>query len=272
MRLEGKIAFLTGGAGGIGAAEARLFATEGATVIIADMADEAGQRLADEITAAGGKAVYCHLDVTDEEQWKDAEKRIRDTYGRLDVLVNNAGTNKCTIIPLETKENWDRVFAINVTGSMLGIKTFCHLMRESGGGSIINIASTTGANGHWIAAYSCSKWAVRGLTRSAALTLGDWNIRCNSVAPGLIKTNLISHSSPETNAAFCKCTSAGRLGEPEEVAKAALFLASDEASYVTGQELYVDGGFHASAAYGNLGRNNGVLRSLLDLAENEEQY
>ena len=268
MRLENKVAFLTGGAGGMGTAQARLFAKEGAAVIIADLADEKGEKLADEIRSEGGSAMYVHLDVTDEASWQTAERIVREKYGKLDILINNAGINKCTIIPLETKENWEKVMSINVTGTMLGIKTMCHLMRESGGGSIINLASTTGSNGHWVAAYSTSKWAIRGLTRSAALTLADWNIRCNAISPGVINTGLVNNT-PETEELFLKNTSMHREGEPEEVAYTALFLASDESSYSTGTEIYVDGGFEGTSSYGNIGRHNGVIKSLLEQAEKQ---
>lgn len=267
MRLEGKIVFITGGAGGIGAAEARLFAEEGAAVVIADMADEKGEALAREINKNDGRAYYTRLDVTDEESWTAAEELMREKFGSLHVLINNAGINECTIIPLETKENWERIMSVNVTGTMLGIKTMCRLMRDSGGGSIINMASTTGSNGHWVAAYSTSKWAVRGLTRSAALTLAPWNIRCNAISPGMIETDLIKNASKENNEIFCKHTSMGRLGLPEEVAKTALFLASDESSYTTGQEIYVDGGFDGTGSYGGLGHTTGVLETLLKQAE-----
>lgn len=267
MRFENKTVFITGGAGGIGESESRLFAEEGAAVFIADMADEKGRALADEINASGGKAFYIHLDVTDEDSWKAAEKAVREKTGALHVLINNAGINKCTIIPLETKENWERIMSVNVTGTMLGIKTMCFLMKESGGGSIINMASTTGSNGHWVAAYSTSKWAVRGLTRSAALTLAPWNIRCNAISPGMIETELIKNASKENNEVFCKHTSMGRLGKPEEVARTALFLASDESSYTTGQEIYVDGGFDGTGSYGGLGHTTGVLEELLEKAE-----
>ena len=270
MRLENKVAFITGGAGGIGSAEARLFSSEGAAVIIADMADEAGRALAEEINRSGGRAAYLKLDVTDESSWIAAKEYVKKEFGALHILINNAGINKCTIIPLETKENWEKVMSVNVTGTMLGIKTMCHLIRKSGGGSIINMASTTGSNGHWVAAYSTSKWAVRGLTRSAALTLAPWNIRVNAISPGMIDTALVAGTSKFNNEVFCRHTSQGRLGQPEEVARTALFLASDEASYTTGSEIYVDGGFEGTGSYGGLGHTTGALDALIREAEKLE--
>ncbi len=263
MRFEGKVALITGGAGGMGSIEARMYAKEGAAVIIADLADEAGETLAEEVSAQGGKALFVHLDVTDETQWIAAAEKVKETFGALHILVNNAGINGGKPIPVEDVAAWNKIYAVNVTGPMLGMKHFCRLMRDSGGGAIVNIASTAGTNAHFLAAYSSSKWALRGLSRSAALTFGPWNIRSNVVCPGIINTQLGSGLGAQATAAFIKANAIERMGEPEEVANMVLFLSSDEASFITGQEISVDGGFDGTAAYGTLARGSGMLEQTL---------
>ena len=268
MRFENKVALITGGAGGMGGMEARLFAKEGAAVVIADLADEAGQKLAAEICEQGGKAIYVHLDVTKEEQWIAAVQKVKETFGGLHVLVNNAGINGGKILPLETVENWNKIYAVNVTGPMLSMKHFSRMMRDSGGGAYINIASTAGTNAHWLAAYSSSKWALRGLSRDAAMTFGPWGIRSNTICPGIINTQLGNGLPPQALEGFKKANAIERMGEPEEIAYAVLFLASDEAAFITGQEFSVDGGFDGTTAYGSLGK--GPLTHMLSLADQQD--
>ena len=262
MRLQNKIALITGGANGMGAAEAKLFAREGACVVIADMDDVAGEQMATEITTQGSKALFVHLDVTQEGQWAAAAKKVKETFGGLHILVNNAGINGGKPIPAEDIDTWNKIYAVNVTGPMLGMKTFCRMMRDSGGGSIINISSGAGTTGHWLAAYSSSKWALRGLSLSAALTFAPWGIRSNAILPGFVQTKLGS-KIPMTPM-LLKLSALERPGEVEEIAQAALFLASDEASYITGQEFGVDGGFQGTAPYGTVARVSGMLKNMLD--------
>lgn len=157
MRFRNKVALITGGAGGMGAMEARLFSQEGAGVVIADVVDKAGEELAEAIRREGGNALYVHLDVSDEEQWIAAVQKVSDSFGGLHILVNNAGINGGKLLPAEDLTTWNRIYAVNVTGPMLAMKHFCGMMRDSGGGAIINIASTAGTNGHFLAAYSSSK-------------------------------------------------------------------------------------------------------------------
>lgn len=270
MRLKDKVALITGGANGMGAADARLFAQEGAAVVIADLADEAGEKLAAEICEQGGQAIYIHLDVSKEEQWIAAVQKVKETFGKLHILVNNAGINGGQIIPLADLASWDKIYAVNVTGPMLGMKHFCRMMRDSGGGSIINIASTAGTNAHWLAAYSSSKWALRGLSLSAALTLAPWGIRSNVVCPGIINTQLGNGLPPAALERFKQGNAIERMGEPEEIANAVLFLASDESGFITGQELCVDGGFDGTTAYGTIGKNTGALERMLAAAKAAE--
>ena len=246
MRLEGKVAFISGGARGQGAAEARLFVEEGAKVVIADILDAEGQKLEAEIAETGGDCVYVHLDVTSEEDWRKAIDRAVTRFGKLDILVNNAGI----FIPAtleETDENlWDRTMDVNAKGVFLGTKFAIPEMRKAGSGSIINISSTAGLRGSLsTAAYSASKGAVRLLTKSTAIQYARDNIRANSVHPGIIETEmtlptlLVDEESRQKRIAR---TPLGRIGVPNDVAYGVLFLASNEASFITGSELVIDGG------------------------------
>jgi 3alpha(or 20beta)-hydroxysteroid dehydrogenase len=246
-RLEGKVAIITGGASGMGAAEARLFVEEGSRVVIADIQDAAGEALAKEL---GDAAVYTHLDVTQEAQWQALAAEVQRRLGHLDVLVNNAGT--VNMAPLEdtTLEQWQRVIAVNQTGVFLGMKHALKPMAASGGGSILNVSSIDGLIGmNGIVAYVASKFAVRGMTKTAALELASRGIRVNSIHPGYIDTPMANPpgeprpTTIERNAA--RRVPLGRIAEPREVAMLALFLASDESSYCTGSEFVVDGGFTA---------------------------
>ncbi|HEX6167317.1 MAG TPA: glucose 1-dehydrogenase [Acidimicrobiales bacterium] len=244
-RLDGKVAIITGGARGQGAAEGRLFAAEGAHVVLADVLDDDGRAVADEI---GDAARYVHLDVTDEAQWQAAVEAAEAAFGPVTVLVNNAGILHFQTLDKTTLEDFDRVLRVNVHGVFLGMKAVTPSMIRAGGGSIVNISSTAGLQGlPHLGAYVASKWAVRGLTKTAAIDLGTRGIRVNSVHPGGIDTPMIAGSSGD--APFYKRLPVPRMGSADEAARAVLFLASDEASYISGAELAVDGG----ATCGDLG-------------------
>jgi 3alpha(or 20beta)-hydroxysteroid dehydrogenase len=248
-RLDGRVAIVTGAARGQGAAEARLFASEGARVLLADVLDDEGEAVADGIVAeAGDVAAYTHLDVTDEAQWDAAVALAEERFGPVRALVNNAGILHFQAVHKIEADDFDRVMQVNVRGVFLGMKAVTPSMSRAGGGAIVNISSTAGLQGQpFLAAYVASKWAVRGLTKSAAIDLGPKGIRVNSVHPGGIDTPMIA--GMDTEAPFYKRLPIPRIGEPSEAAAAVLFLVSDEASYVTGAELAVDGG----ATCGDLG-------------------
>jgi 3alpha(or 20beta)-hydroxysteroid dehydrogenase len=237
-RLDGKIAIISGAARGQGAAEARLFAAEGARVVLADVLDDEGEAVAAEI---GDAAVYTHLDVTDEPQWQAAVALAEDRFGPVTVLVNNAGILLFQPLHKTDLADFDRVMRVNVQGVFLGMKSVTPSMTKAGGGSIVNISSTAGLQGlPHLGAYVASKWAVRGLTKTAAIDLGHRNIRVNSVHPGGIDTPMVAGTSGD--APFYKRLPVPRMGSADEAARAVLFLASDEASYIAGAELAVDGG------------------------------
>ncbi len=243
-RLEGKVAIVTGAASGMGAEEARLFAAEGARVVIADLSDAAGETLAKQIGAA---AVFAHLDVTQEAQWQRLVADTAQRFGRLDVLVNNAGTVHTAPLEEMSLEQWNRVIAVNQTGVFLGMKHAVKPMAAAGGGSIINISSIDGMVGmNSVIGYVASKFAVRGMTKTAALELARRGIRVNSIHPGYIDTpmaNPVSEPRPTTLERYAMTrVPLGRMARPREVANLALFLASDESSYCTGSEFVVDGG------------------------------
>jgi 3alpha(or 20beta)-hydroxysteroid dehydrogenase len=237
-RLDGKVAIITGAARGQGAAEARLFAAEGARVVLADVLDDEGKAVAGEI---GDAAAYAHLDVTDEGQWSDAVALAERTFGPVTVLVNNAGILLFQAVHKTELADFDRILRVNVHGVFLGMKAVTPSMEKAGGGSIVNISSTAGLQGlPYLAAYVASKWAVRGLTKSAAIDLGHKGIRVNSVHPGGIDTPMVAGTSAD--APFYQRLPVARMGSTDESARAVLFLASDEASYIAGAELAVDGG------------------------------
>jgi NAD(P)-dependent dehydrogenase (short-subunit alcohol dehydrogenase family) len=249
-RLDGKVALISGAARGQGAEEARLFAKEGATVVIGDIRDDEGRQVAAEIRGAGGAANYVHLDVTSEEAWANAVRVAIDKTGSLNILVNNAGINNSSPIEGLTVDEWDKVMGINLKGVFLGTKYAAAAMRRSGGGSIINISSTAGmvANpGMTMAAYTASKGGVRLLTKATAIELASDNIRCNSVHPGIIQTDMIQDlmANKDLLARRLSNIPLGRLGTALDVALTVLFLASDESAYVTGSEFVVDGGLTA---------------------------
>jgi 3(or 17)beta-hydroxysteroid dehydrogenase len=249
MRLAGKVAIVTGGAHGMGESEALIFAREGATVVVADVDQAAGAQVAGKITGGGGKARFARLDVTREAEWQDVIRSTVAAYGRLDVLVNNAGISGSSDADTTSTESWDAIMGVNAKGVFLGMKHAVPAMRQSGGGAIVNISSISGFVGQdrLHMAYNASKGAVRIMTKSAAVQYACDGIRVNSVHPGFMppmRTSKIS-ADPAWRQPFLTAVPLRREGRVEEVAHAVLFLASDEASYITGTELVVDGGFLA---------------------------
>ncbi|MCW5747817.1 MAG: glucose 1-dehydrogenase [Alphaproteobacteria bacterium] len=250
MRLKDKVALVTGAANGMGAATARLFAREGAKgVVVADVLDAPGKEVVAAIEKAGGHAIFVHLDVTNEAAWQAAIDKTLATYGRLDILVNNAGISGSAAEDLFATDLWNKLMTINATGVFLGTKYAVPAMKKTGGGSIINLSSVSGIVGQpgIHVGYNASKGAVRALTKSIAVQHGRDRIRVNSVHPGLMPPMITSGrtADPANRAKTLKGVALGRAGEVDEVAYAILFLASDEASYVTGAELVVDGGWTA---------------------------
>jgi NAD(P)-dependent dehydrogenase (short-subunit alcohol dehydrogenase family) len=258
-RLKNKVALITGATGGMGAACARLFAQEGAVIVIAARKEDLANALAKEINDFGGKALFVSLDVANQEHWTDAIKKVKATFGALHILVNNAGVNTPAIIPYVDMEVWQRVLATNLTGPLLGIQACAPLMRESGGGSIVNIGSIGGLTANFSSAYAASKWGLRGLSGSAAFCLADWGIRSNMIEPGFIETNMTKNMAVDQTADTVLMR---RSGKDYEIAQAALFLASDESSYTTGSEILVDGGFYAPGPYLAVERKIGLVAKL----------
>lgn len=251
MRLEGKVALITGGARGQGAAEAKLFAKEGAKVVIADILDEEGEKLEAEVAELGGECFYTHLDVSDSENWEKTVETAVTRFGKIDILVNNAGIAVWGTNDDTTEEIWDTVMDVNAKGVFLGTKHVIPEMKKSGGGSIINISSISGLVGQPTIqpVYNASKGAVRIFTKSTAVQYGSYGIRANSIHPGATDTDMISHRiQGEQNKNRIKNTvPLQRVAKPIEIAYGALFLASDESSYMTGSEMVIDGGVTAGA-------------------------
>ncbi len=249
-RLEGKVAIISGGARGQGAVEARMFAEEGASVIIGDILDEQGRQTEAELQELGYNVTYVHLDVTDESNWQSAVQTAISTYGKLDILLNNAGILIRKNIEETTVEDWDRIFAVNSKGVFLGTKAAIPAMRENGGGSIINISSTAGLVGspNGSASYTATKGSVRLFTKSTAIQHAGDGIRCNSIHPGPIETDMIADTlnDPANMALRMQRLPLGRVGKASEIAYGAIYLASDESSFVTGAELVIDGGTTAA--------------------------
>jgi 3alpha(or 20beta)-hydroxysteroid dehydrogenase len=248
-RLTGKVAIITGAAQGQGAGAARAFVAEDAKVVIADVADDLGKTLADEL---GDAAHYVHLDVSDEDAWRSAVDEAVATYGPVDVLVNNAGVLMFEELVKTTTEAYERLFRINQLGCFLGMRTVAPIMIENGGGSIINSSSVEGLGGMpTLVAYTATKFAIRGMTKSAAMELGPKGIRVNSVHPGMIDTGMIRGYAGEEGMKWGgQKVALKRVGTPEDVAPMYVYLASDESQYSTGAEFVVDGGCTATHAFG----------------------
>jgi NAD(P)-dependent dehydrogenase (short-subunit alcohol dehydrogenase family) len=249
MRLAGKVALISGGARGMGAVEARLFAKEGAKVTIGDLLEDEGRKLEAEIAAAGGEAIFVHLDVTSEAEWQHAVETTVSRFGKLDILVNNAGISGRGRVEDTTVKAWDQVMEVNAKGVFLGTKVAIPAMRACGGGSIINISSQLGLVGtdHSSPQYQASKGAVRLLTKATAIQYAKEGIRANSVHPGPVVTPMTeaARADPERYKIMLSRIPMGRYGQPEDVAFGVLYLASDESTWVTGSELVIDGGWTA---------------------------
>ena len=247
-RLQGKTALISGAASGMGAAEARIFAEQGAQVIVADVDDKGAKAVVQTITQAGGSAIAVHLDVSDAASWDTAIAQGTKAFGDINVLVNNAGILIMKPVQDTTEEEWDKIFSINAKGVFLGTKAILNSMKAAGSGSIINISSIYGIIGApSAAAYQATKGAVRLLTKATASDYAPFNIRVNSIHPGVIATAMTDDllEDPDVAKALLGTTIMERPAQPEEVATAVLFLASDEASFMTGSEMVVDGGYTA---------------------------
>jgi NAD(P)-dependent dehydrogenase (short-subunit alcohol dehydrogenase family) len=246
MRLKSKIAIVTGAAHGMGEAEAKLFAENGATVVVADVLEREGEAVAAAIRQAGGKATFARLDVTDDANWERVIGETVAAHGRLDILVNNAGISGSTVADHDDAAGWQRVLTVNATSVYLGTRRAAKAMAKTGGGSIVNISSIMGIvgspDGH--PAYHASKGAVRTYTKTAAVRYGPQGVRVNSVHPGYLPA-MLNATNANTRAEKLPMIPLRRTGDPMEVAWGVLFLASDEASYVSGAELAIDGGYLA---------------------------
>ncbi|MDE0207879.1 MAG: glucose 1-dehydrogenase [Candidatus Tectomicrobia bacterium] len=246
-RLDGKVAVITGAARGQGVAEAELFEGEGARVVLTDVLVDEGEKAAERIRTAGGEALFVRLDVSSPEEWNEVVRHTVQTYGRLDILVNNAGIPTRGGVESTPLEDWDRCMDINAKGVFLGMKYAIPAMLENQSGSVINISSTSGIVGYpGGTAYHASKGAVRIMSKAAALEYARRGVRVNSLHPGFIKTAMTDSMDEERAAGIIDRTPIGRKGTPMEIAYGALFLASDESSFVTGAELVIDGGMTAA--------------------------
>lgn len=246
--LDGKVALVTGGASGIGRATAQRLASEGMSVVVTDIADEQGEQVAATIRGDGGTAVFLHHDVASEDEWTSVVERTLQDFDRLDVLVNNAGFGDLAAIEETTKVDYDRVIAVTQTSVFLGMKAAGDALKASGDGSVINVSSIFGASGGFgtSPSYHAAKGAVRLMTKNVALRWATEDVRVNSVHPGFIDTPILADAKgTEFEDAMVGLTPMGRLGQPEEVAGLIAFLASDDASFMTGSEVYVDGGYIA---------------------------
>lgn len=250
MRLQGKVALITGGARGQGAAEAKLFVKEGAKVVITDILDDEGKKIEAEITEIGGECVYMHQDVTNSKDWESVVAKTIGHFGRIDILLNNAGIAAWGTNDDTSEEIWDNVMDVNAKGVFLGTKFVVPEMKRNGGGSIINVSSISGLIGQPAIqpVYNASKGAVRIFTKSTAVQYGKYGIRANSIHPGGVDTDMIAHlkENNQRENRIKETIPLQRIADPLEIAYGALFLASDESSYMTGSEMVIDGGVTAS--------------------------
>lgn len=250
MRLKGKVALITGGARGQGAAEARLFVEEGARVVITDILDEEGKKLEAEIIELGGECLFMHQDVSSSQDWEKIVSATVRQFGKIDILLNNAGIAVWGTNDDTSEEIWDNVMDINAKSVFLGTKYVVPEMKKSGGGSIINVSSISGIIGQPTIqpVYNASKGAVRIFTKSTAVQYGQYGIRANSIHPGGVDTDMIAHrvQGDESKQRIKDTVPLQRIAQPIEIAYGALFLASDESSYMTGSEMVIDGGVTAS--------------------------
>ena len=256
-KLNRQVAIVTAGGSGIGAATAVRFAQEGAAVIVADLSGKRAEAVTAQINAAGGKASCIKMDVSDPEGIQAMIQLTLDTYGRLDIMFNNAGLGELALLEETSLGSWNRTIAVTLTGTFLGMKYCLPIMREQGKGAVVNTASVSGIGGDYgMSAYNAAKAGVINLTRSAALENAKYNIRVNCVCPGAINTRMAQLLSGENADAFREVQAnahpLGRMGEPEEIANTVLFLASDEASFITGEEIAVDGGVTAHTGLPNM--------------------
>ena len=255
--LSGKTAIVTGAGRGQGAVEAALLAEAGAKVMLCDVLVEEGEAQAEALRTEGHDARFLPLDVTSEADWDTVVSAVNAWTGRIDILVNNAGIiNRKTIADMSVAE-WRKVLDVNATGAFAGLKAVLPLMVETGGGSIINISSNSGFSGHYDPAYTASKWALRGLTRTAAMEYAEKGVRVNAICPGLIVTDL-NRGSPHLKPMIAM-TPMQRSGEAEEVAQLVLFLASEGSAFITGEDFVIDGGFTGGAGYRRVARETGIL-------------
>ncbi len=245
-RLKGKVALITGSAQGQGEAEAVLFAREGASVVVTDMLTDLGEQVVERIHNDGGKAIFVHLNVTDSSEWQNVIERTEETFGGLNILVNNAAIWSPENIEDTTEELWDTMYAVNTKGPFLGTKAALPLLRKTGNASIINIASGSALKGaKGATAYASAKAALANFTRSTAIQFGPEGIRANCIHPGPVNTVMLRTGMKGEHERAANNLPVGRLGLPEDLAYGALYLASDEASYVTGAEICIDGGLIA---------------------------
>ena len=243
QRFAGTVVLITGAGGGLGSVQARMFAEQGAAVVLTDVSPARGKAAVSAIRKAGGRALFAELDVTSAAGWARVIRSVKRQHGKLHVLVNTAGVISRTSIRTLPLKEWQRVIDVNLTGPMLGTQAAAPLIRDSGGGAIVNISSTSGLLGHPGVAYAASKWGLRGVTKSAAMELLDWGIRVNSVHPAQVGGTLMTASAtPGYRHANERVMPFKRPSRPDEVAQAVLFLASDEASYINATEIVVDGG------------------------------
>lgn len=257
-RFEGKVVLITGSASGLGAMQALRFAQEGASVVLADIDRDGLEKVAYQVKETGADAEPVLLDVTQESQWIAVLDAARARFGKLDVLVNNAGISIQRTFASCTLDDWNRTIAVNQTGVFLGLKYGGASLARTGGGAIVNMSSAAGMTGYFSAAYAASKWAVRGMTKSAALEFAGANIRVNSVHPGFVWTPMTEPVKDRVHE-FTSMIPAERVGEAHEVADAVLFLSSDESRYITGAELAIDGGLTAGGGLQRVAKNLGIL-------------